>query len=154
MPRWQQAQRHASVALLRHKGAFQSDQKWPVPSWKHPAKGFLQNIKWFRGSPLASAFHIQTRDGLTSAPLTRAGFSLRGVKWQNLTAINSQQRGTIFWDTILQFSVTCARNICLIRTRCNAFYLYFQAVPCRNMLNLLLYTFRIVLPLGQILLSL
>lgn len=38
-------------------GAFQSGQEGPVPpgdAWKSPAKGFLQDIKWSQGSPLAS----------------------------------------------------------------------------------------------------
>lgn len=37
-------------------GAFQSGQEWPGGAWKSPAKGFLQDIKWLQGSPLASGW--------------------------------------------------------------------------------------------------
>lgn len=65
-------------------------------------------------------------------------------------------RGTTLWDTTLQFSDTCARiNICSMRKGCKAFNSAFSLPhPCRNTINLLIYIYRIVLPLGQGLLSL
>lgn len=64
--------------------------------------------------------------------------------------------GTTFWDTTLQFSDTCTRiNIYLTRKGCNASISAFCLPhPCLNIINLLIYIYRIILLLGQGLLSL
>lgn len=48
-----------------------------------------------------------------------------GVKCQNLTTPNPQQKGTRFWDATLQFSFTCAKNMYFIRKGFSTLYLCF-----------------------------
>lgn len=115
------------------------------PSRKHPAKGLLQNAKWLQGSPLASTFCSPPSSSFPQGS-TAAEFSHYSLS-----------EGTTFWDTTLQFSDTSARiNICLTRKGCNTFKLCFQPSPSLQKYNKSsdLYLCRIILPLGQGLLSL